>query len=404
MTDAVNARMRWVRMETRDMRSGTYSRVKWKILSLRLAAMTGLALTSGASHAQTEGKDPKPANSGSTPVREWQTPGYPKSEVLKGIEFDNATRRTEARGSDIWPITWADDDHQYAAFGDGSGFGPGGKAGRVSLGVSRIEGDHSNYVGKNVWGGKDAENPTQFEGKGTGILSSGGVLYMWVAGPGSNTVPKTTLAVSRDHARTWQVADWQWTMQDRLCVGVFVNAGRDYAAAPDGFVYSCFTRVDPPPEKPRNWIHERPGKVDLARVPKDRILEKAAWEWYVGRDDAGHARWTVDMEKRTAAFEDPNGIKVVSVCYQTALKRYLLMYNPRDNRGNFALYEAPQPWGPWSQVAYLKDQPLFMPPEETWRVSIFHFAPKWWSEDGREFTLIFNTGDDAWNTVRGRFR
>jgi hypothetical protein len=36
-------------------------------------------------------------------------------------------------------------------------------------------------------------------------------------------------------------------------------------------------------------------------------------------------------------------------------------------------------------------------------VSIFHFAPKWWSDSGLEFTLVFNPGDDAWNTVRGRF-
>jgi hypothetical protein len=67
-----------------------------------------------------------------------------------------------------------------------------------------------------------------------------------------------------------------------------------------------------------------------------------------------------------------------------------------------ALFEAPQPWGPWRTVAYLQHYPLFLPPEENRRVSLFHFAPKWWRKDGWEFTLIFNTGDDAWNTVQGR--
>lgn len=43
-------------------------------------------------------------------------------------------------------------------------------------------------------------------------------------------------------------------------------------------------------------------------------------------------------------------------------------------------------------------------PEETWRVSGFHFAPKWWSGDGRGFTLVFNVGNDAWNTVTGRLK
>jgi len=334
---------------------------------------------------------------------QWSTLPHPSSSYITGIEFDLDTRHTEAPGSDIWPITWADDDHQYAAFGDGGGFGGDNKLGRVSMGVARVEGDHDDYVGRNVWGGADAENPVQFQGKGTGILSVDGILYMWVAGPASTTIPETQLAVSRDHSCTWQRADWLWTMHDRLFAGTFINAGRDYADAPDGYVYACFTRLDVLPTEPRSWIHEVPGRVDLARVPKDRILEQSAWEWFAGTAEEGQPRWTPDGAKRQHTFEDPNGIKVVSVCYQPVLRRYLLVYNPRDNRGNFALFEAPQPWGPWSEVAYLRAQPLFMPPEENTRVSIFHFAPKWWSSDGRQFTLIFNVGDDAWNTVRGRF-
>jgi hypothetical protein len=108
------------------------------------------------------------------------------------------------------------------------------------------------------------------------------------------------------------------------------------------------------------------------------------------------------MTARKPAFIDPNGIKIVSVCRAPGINRYLLAYNPRDNAGNFGLFEAAEPWGPWKRVAYLHDQKLFMPPEPNYRVSVFHFAPKWWSADDREFTLIFNTGDDAWNTIRGK--
>jgi hypothetical protein len=344
---------------------------------------------------------PKP---GIRKLEPWQTLSYPRSETLQGVEFDEKARRTEAPGSDIWPITWADDGHQYAAFGDGGGFGAKGNQGRVSMGVARIEGGPADYAGKNVWGGKDAENPAQFEGKGTGIVCVNGVLYMWVAGPGSLTVPRTRLAVSRDHAQTWTLVEWEWTMEHRLFAGAFVNVGKNHEAAPDAYVYACFTRVEPVPDKPRNWIHERPGRVDLARVPKEHILEREAWEWFAGVNEAKQAQWTKDLEQRRHMFEDPNGIKIVSLCYQPALQRYLLMYNPRDPGGHFALFEAPQPWGQWSEVAYLKAVPLFMPPQETWRVSVYHFAPAWWSEDGREFTLVFNTGDDAWNTVRGSVR
>jgi hypothetical protein len=208
--------------------------------------------------------------------------------------------------------------------------------------------------------------------------------------------------VSRDHARSWTLTEWKWTMHDRLSAGTFLNFGRDYAGARDGYVYAYFTRLAAVPEKPRNWTHEVPGRVDLARVPKDRILDRTAYEWFTGMDVRGAAAWTQDMTRRKEVFEDANGIKVVSVCHQPRLWRYLLAYNPKDNRGHFGLFEAPEPWGPWRTVAYLRGYEPFLPPEVNTRVSIFHFAPKWWAADGRTFTLVFNVGDDAWNTMRGR--
>jgi hypothetical protein len=229
------------------------------------------------------------------------------------------------------------------------------------------------------------------------------VLYLWVAGPESLTVPETQLAVSRDLSKTWSLVDWKWTMRDRLFAGTFVNHGKDDAGAKDEYVYSCFTRLPAVPEKPRNWTHEVPGQVDLARVHKSKITDQAGWEWFAGLDEQGGARWTKDLAAREAMFEDPNGIKVVSVCHNPGLDRYLMAYNPHDNRGHFACMEAKAPWGPWRQVAYLKSQALFMPPEPNHRISVFHFAPAWWSNGGRDFTLVFNTGDDAWNTVQGRF-
>ena len=260
-----------------------------------------------------------------------------------------------------------------------------------------------DYHGVNVWGGREAENPAQFAGKATGILSVHGTLYAWFAGPASTTVPITRLIVSRDHSRTWEFADWRLTQEDHLFAGVFIQAGRDHSSAPDGYVYACFTHLDDVPAEQRNWIHEVPGKVDLARVTEHRVLDREAWEWFAGLAEDGQAQWTTDLTRRTHCFADPNGIKIVSACWQPALQRYLLVYNPKGHPGNFALFEAPQPWGPWSQVAYLPAHPLFKPGPDDWRVSLFHFAPKWWSDDARDFTLIYNTADDAWNSVRGRF-
>jgi hypothetical protein len=69
-------------------------------------------------------------------------------------------------------------------------------------------------------------------------------------------------------------------------------------------------------------------------------------------------------------------------------------------QSRLTLAEAPDPWGPWSLV--YKD--VFFPQLEA---SIFQwsFAPKWFANGGRSFTLIFSgTGsNDSWNTVNGTF-
>jgi hypothetical protein len=93
----------------------------------------------------------------------------------------------------------------------------------------------------------------------------------------------------------------------------------------------------------------------------------------------------------------------VSVSYNPGLKRYLLTTEHTETHaGKLGIFDAPEPWGPWTTVAY----------EETWgaphvEVSTFYwnFPSKWLSSDGSRFTLVFtgkNT-NDSWNTVAGRF-
>ena len=55
-----------------------------------------------------------------------------------------ASHLRAAEGSDNWPVTWSDDDHQYAVWGDGGGFEGNESDGRASFGVARIEGDGHN--------------------------------------------------------------------------------------------------------------------------------------------------------------------------------------------------------------------------------------------------------------------
>lgn len=352
-----------------------------------------------------------------------ESPPYPPSPAIRGIELDWGTHERHAQGSDNFQLAWADDGHQYGAWGDGGGFGGTNSDGRADLGFARIEGDWDAYRGVNVWGGKDAENPATFGGKSWGTIGIGGVLYSWVVPdvPEGAAVRdhyrEVVLARSRDHAATWEKAAWKWGIEDDVIVPTFLVFGKDNAGARDGYVYSYFLR--PQGREVMQAGHglevHRPGAVYLARVHNDRIFEgRDAYEWFAGMKD-GEPAWGALSAKRPV-FEDANGTGwCVSASYNPGLRRYLLATeHTASHAGVMGLFDAPEPWGPWTTVRYWSPTEQFgesRPGSELpWRDNVFYFsfAPKWWGEDGRSFTLVFTGGgkgkdNDSFNTVRGQF-
>jgi hypothetical protein len=354
-----------------------------------------------------------------------QTPPYPASPVIADVALDWSTHRRAAPGSDNFQLTWADDDQQYGWWGDGGGFGGNNNQGRVSLGFARIEGDADNWRGVNVWGGKDAANPARFEGKSWGTISVGGVFYSWIV----PDVPDTggprdhyryiELARSTDRGATWTKAPWRWQVGDNLTVPTFLNRGRDNAAARDAFVYSYFIRPERPDITETNrgglQVH-KPGAVFLARVHRDRIFDgREHYEWFTGMKD-GKPGWGA-LSAKAPVFEDPNGTGwCLSAIYNPGLRRYLLATEHTSSHQNnlLGLFDAPEPWGPWTTVKYWTLGDRFgetrSGSELEWNFNVFFvaFAPKWFSADGREFTLTFTGGgrgkdNDSFNTIRGRF-
>ena len=216
-----------------------------------------------------------------------------------------ATHRTSAPGngqsapgSDNWPTTWADDGHLYTAWGDGGGFGGTNSDGRVSLGFARLEGASDNYQAFNVWGGKNPENPAQFQGKSYGLLSVGGVLYAWlmVQESGIPAYRQSRMAWSTDHGATWSRGFSIAEPDQAFAVPTFVNFGQDYQGARDNFVY-VFAG------KPINGCDGGGGRcigndVDLARVPKDQITVRASYEFFQGLDPNGDPVWSSDIAAR----------------------------------------------------------------------------------------------------------
>lgn len=323
---------------------------------------------------------------------------YPLSSIITDVTFDWSTHKEYAPGSDNWPVTWADNDHQYSAWGDGGGFNGTNSDGRVSLGVARIEGSWDNYLGYNVWGGKNPENPAQFGGKSYGILSLQGILYMWVS-PGSDATnyDEARLASSSDYGATWSKVDWAFTKSDDLVLPTILQFGKDYCGSRDDYVYHYAIRL----KNGSSLSIQKPGQIDLMRVPKDDILNRNVYQFFAGIDDNRNPTWTNDLSARVPVFEDTNGVGWnVSVTYNNGLGRYVLATEHTESMvGNLGLFDAPQPWGPWTTIGYYNNW------EGKGSNFFWNFSNKWTSTDGKDFTLIFTgtVGNDSWNSVRGKF-
>jgi hypothetical protein len=297
-------------------------------------------------------------------------------------------------------VTWADDGHQYTSWGDGGGFGGTNSDGRVSLGFARVEGNAQSYQGFNVWGGKDGENRPVFDGKSYGILSVGGTLFAWRSpGSGPTGYERATIFESTDHAASWSPADWEFLQSDGLINPTFLQFGRDYEGARDSYVYIYANEL----KDAADLQVQRPGEIALMRVPRGAIMDRTQYEFFAGLSTSGAPRWVADITQRRPVFEDRDGGVGwnTSASYNAGLDRYLLITeHDVTSRGNIGVFDAPEPWGPWTTVLY---QSGFGVPLIESTTFFWNFANKWLSADGRSFVLVFTgTGsNDSWNTVRG---
>jgi hypothetical protein len=304
---------------------------------------------------------------------------YPDSPTIRKVEFAPVSSIVrKAFHSDNWPITWADDDCLYTAYGDGRGFKPYTQE-LLSLGVAKVSGDPPDISGINVRtesGELSGFGPQG--GKASGMLSVGGVLYMWV-----RNLDNSRLAWSTDHGTSWQWCDWKFEFS--FGAPTFLNFGRDYAGARDEYVYVYSHDGDS--------AYLPADRMVLARVPKGRILERDAYAFFVGTDEANVPLWTNDLAGRGAVFEHAGRCLRSGISYNAGLGRYLWWQQlPRKERddtrfnGGFGLYDAPEPWGPWTTAYFTGEWDTG--PGDTGSLS-----PKWMSEDGHRCHLVFSGYD-----------
>ena len=292
---------------------------------------------------------------------------YPPSEVIRKIAFDPATTiLRQAPDSDNWPLTWADDGDLYTAYGDGRGFAPFIQP-KLSLGLAKVSGMPPAFTAENLRS-ETAERVGGGEkgAKASGMLMVDGILYMWVRNVGNSQ-----LAWSLNHGRTWQ---WGFNLDQGFGAPTFLNFGKNYDGARDSYVYT-YSEDGPS-------AYETYDGVALARVSRSRIRDREAYEFFAHLDQRGRPVWTRDIAGRGPSFLYPGHCQRVDVVYHPVLKRYLMALGYNHESG-WGIYDAPEPWGPWTQAFHTA----------RWDVSGTHgyrLPAKWIAADGRSMYLVFS--------------
>ena len=292
----------------------------------------------------------------------------PPSPVIRGVTFaPEPSIRRDAIDSDNWPLTWADDGDLYTSYGDGWGFNPRTDR-KLSLGFARVTGPPDSFQGVNFRSPTGERTGDGRAGpKSSGLLMASGALYMWVRNTGNSQ-----LAWSEDHGRTWQ---WGFRFDSSFGSPSFLNFGRNYQGARDGYVY-VYSQDGPS-------AYDSDDHVVLARAPQARLRDRSAWEFF-----AGDGSWTRDIDRRRPVFSYPAHCQRVDVVYNPGLRRYLMALGYNHDSG-WGLFDAPDPWGPWTTAFHT----------EKWDLAGTHgyrLPSKWISPDGRTMHLVFS-GVKPWD-------
>jgi hypothetical protein len=266
-----------------------------------------------------------------------------------------------------------------------------------------------------VWGTRDCNRYYNF-----GILALDGSIYQFLSTPNRPfDAPPTRfvgakLIYSPDNGRTWNNQDgthpvrWEpWEERSRenmvffedddaFCLPTILQMGKNYEHNRDGYVYVY---------SPNGNEEGTMNQLALFRVPKDRILDRGAYEYFVRRDGA-FVEWSSNIKDRGAVCTFPAGwvnrnihpyAWQPSVVYYAPTEEYLMANWGMgcEEEGNecfqkpsyLGLWTAPNPWGPWKQV---HEETAWTPAgEASARAYQPQIAPQWISKDGSSFWLVW---------------
>jgi len=347
-------------------------------------------------------------------MQEIPAPNYPASKLIVGVK--PAKYRYHKGDGDMWPLTWASDDNLYGGAGDNLD---------SPMNFWRIEGPPPGNLflvdNMPVTVKQYCRIPPSDPDRGVkpaGLLCMDGTLFFAVEAMHYGEDPRFNrqrnihgwIITSRDMGKTWnREATPVDFFSGRLSSCHFLQFGRDYAGARDGYVYAYFPAADD-----GNSYWENGDYMLLGRVPREKILDRKAWEFCVGLDKYAGPQWSKDDAAAVPVFRYPLMTGENHVTYNPGLKRYFMgnygFYDAQTNKprplhqlpypqaaypSQLTLFEAPEPWGPWS-LFYRDDnwgsyggyQPVF--------------PAKWMSADGRTVCMVSSGTFDDYNFTTQR--
>ena len=288
------------------------------------------------------------------------------------LRWDPPSRiRTLPGDGDNWPATLASDGRLYTAYGDGYGFG--GRR-RLSLGFARVTGTpfsgmmHGTSIRSNI----DASGGNAEGIKASGLIEDHGELFCFVRNyEVAGSYRHSRLARSGDLGRTWTWVRWHFTTS--FGCPDFVQGASDAA-------YTYLVSQD------NNDAYRHSLDVVLARIPRGRIADRSAYEFFAGTSSS--PAWTADITKRRPIFHDRNGTLRVSMSYNAPLGLYFLVSSHGSGlgalrNGSLGVFASRAPWGPWRTLYY----------SNNWSPGISYeqkFPPHYMSADGRQMWCLYS--------------
>jgi hypothetical protein len=346
------------------------------------------------------------------------TPQYPESNLIKEVILDKF--RCHRGDGDMWPITWADDGNLYGAAGDNTG---------SPMNFWRIMGGPMDAFLGTGWGvyveliDNKPVDPKQYcqkpnlhpkNGvKPAGLICINGVLYFAVElhnygdNPAFNRQHNINswIMTSVDYGKSWnREATPTDFFTGRLASPHFLQFGKDYEGARDEYVYAYFPAADD-----GNSYWENGDYILLGRANKYSLLQRNEWEFYSGMNENKEPLWDKNDDMAVPVFRYPSMTGENHVVYNKGLKRYIMgNYSFLDEQGNprpyhaagswpdscmrsqLTLFEAPEPWGPWS-IFHRDDN------WGTYGDYQPNFPTKWMSEDGKNMIMVSSGSFDDYN-------